>query len=137
MKNKPNKINVNVEVEITDNDIDDIVCTALEGGIHYWAKRAEIIGKRLGENPHQQIAKKGKLLIHLTEPFDKNNTSDYTLTKSKTIKGIKQYLENPDKPYDIFDTYEEGKFRLDTCQVDSIVADMIIQYALFNEIIFA
>lgn len=42
-----------IKAEVSDANqteiIDDIVTTALEGGICYWCKRAEVKGKYLGE----------------------------------------------------------------------------------------
>jgi len=50
------------------------------------------------------------------------------------------YLNDPNKPYEIVDVSDNnghaGKHYIETCNVDATVADMIIQYALFNEIVF-
>ena len=44
------KLSVSVTFKVLDEDIDDIMCTALEGGITYWCNRTEIVGdKYLGE----------------------------------------------------------------------------------------
>ena len=116
-------------VTITDEDIDDIVATALEGGINYWCRKAEVNGDYLGQYASDQISRNGILMIHVEEPV--NDTDVFALMKNNFIKGLRMYLENPNKPYDIVD----GN-KLDCCMVDAIVADMIIQYALFDEIVF-
>lgn len=133
------KLEAVLAVEVTDEDIDDIVCTALEGGITYWADEAKVMGEYLGEYGHEQIARGGQLKIHTMEPFDDEETEDYLLDKEKLLAGLKMYLENPEKPYDITCVnHLRGKTEviLDTCQVDGVVADMIVQYALFGEQIY-
>ena len=42
------EIKAEISVRISTEDIDDIVTTALEGGICYWCRRAEVKGKYLG-----------------------------------------------------------------------------------------
>lgn len=39
------EIKAEISVRISTEDIDDIVTTALEGGICYWCRRAEVKGK--------------------------------------------------------------------------------------------
>lgn len=41
------KVKVELEVNVTQEDIDDIVTTALEGGINYWCRKAEVVGDYL------------------------------------------------------------------------------------------
>ena len=41
-------LRVNFNVVISGEDIDDIMCSALEGGINYWCGKAEVDGKYLG-----------------------------------------------------------------------------------------
>ena len=43
------KLEIKFDVEITQQDIDDIMCSALEGGINYWCRKAEVVGDYLGE----------------------------------------------------------------------------------------
>lgn len=123
------KITYTQEITVTDEDIDDIVATALEGGINYWCDKAEVNGDYLGEYASDQISRNGILMLHVTDPV--NDTDVFALMKNNFIKGLRMYLENPKKPYDIVD----GN-RLDCGEIDAIVADMIIQYALFDEIVF-
>ena len=42
-------LEVSFSVFVTDEDIDDIMVSALEGGITYWCQEAEVIGEHLGE----------------------------------------------------------------------------------------
>jgi len=122
-------------VTITEKDIDDIVATAFEGGINYWCNDARVIGKYLGEYASDQISRGGKVVLTINEPIDDSEKVRYTLTKRNFLNGLKKYLSDPNKPYDIL-TVDHGKIVLDLCNVDGVVSDMIIQYALFDEIIF-
>ena len=122
----PKVVEVKYDVIVTMRDVDDIVCTALEGGINYWCKRAEVVGNYLGEYASDQISRGGTLILYDSEGEDK-----YELTLDKLLKGIQMYVVNPNAPYKIVYNNE-----LDTCQVDATVADMIIQFALFGVIVY-
>lgn len=133
-----NIIITQTEITVTNQDIDDIVCTALEGGINYWAVEAEVVGEYRGKWAYEQISRDGELVIYLDEPFDKDDTDAYTLDKASFLRGLRMYLEDPEKPYDIVEFDEDtGKNVIDTGEVDAVVADMILQYAMFGEIVFA
>ena len=48
------------------------------------------------------------------------------------------YLQDPESPYNIL--WDEqgafGEYRIDAGEVDGCVADLILQYALFGEVVF-
>ena len=123
------EITITQKITITDQDIDDIVCTALEGGINYWCDNVEVNGDYLGQYASDQISRGGQLKFYVSDPV--NDTDMFVMDKDMLLKGIRMYLENPNAPYDIIDNTS-----IDTCNVDADVADMIIQYALFDEIVF-
>lgn len=131
------KVKVELEVNVTQEDIDDIVTTALEGGINYWCRKAEVVGDYLGEYASEQISRGGTLKLH-----DSEEDGVYELTRDKLLDGIKKYCEDVNRPYDIM--YSEmnsvgcssGEFGLDCSMVDATVADMIIQYAVMGEIVY-
>lgn len=127
-------LNVSFAVVVTPEDIDDIMCTALEGGITYWCNRAKVVGDYLGEYGHEQIARGGELEMHVVEPFDEEDTEWYTLTKEKLLKGLEAYLKEP--RHGDFLEFVDHELKLDTCNVDANVADSIVQYALFGEEIY-
>lgn len=121
------KLYINLKIEVTDEDIDDIMTTALEGGITYWCNKAEVEGKYLGEYASEQIARGGTLKLY---PADEDKT--YTLTLEKLLKGIEQAIEE-----EYFLSYEWwGVSGIDTMNVDADVADVIIQLALFGTIVY-
>lgn len=124
-------IKIGKDVIVTNQDIDDIMATALEGGITYWCDRAVVVGDYYGEYASEQISRDGILLLSDFEGED-----IYDLNKAIFLMGLESYLNDPDKPYDIMEDTADGK-GIDTCMVDGVVADMIIQYSIFGEVIYA
>ena len=141
---KPNKIlcdtgekkwrcEVNLNVIVTEEDIDDIMVSALEGGITYWCREAEVIGERLGEGwRHEQIARGGILRL-----YDAEDGGHYDLDREKFLAGLKKYLQNPLYDGTIELGTKENTMVLDCGMIDAPAADQIIQYALFGEIMYA
>ena len=121
------KINISTELTVTQEDIDDIMCTALEGGITYWCGKAKVVGEHLGEYGSEQIARGGKLIL-----YDIVEDAKYELAREDILKGIKMAVEQG-----YYDNYEwcDGH-NLDTCNVDANVADVIVQLALFEDVVY-
>lgn len=129
-------LEVSFDVLVTDEDIDDIMVSALEGGITYWADMAIVRGeKRVAMWGHEQIARGGELDIHVVEPFDRDNTEWYTLTKEKFLEGLKRWLKVPGT--ELAPLPHGECFGIDPGHIDGVAADEIIQYALFGEIVYA
>lgn len=120
-------IKVDYVVKVTDEDIDDIMATALEGGITYWCWKAEVVDEYLGEYASEQISRGGKLKL-----YDREDDEVYTLTQEKLLKGIKLAIEHMYYHEDEWYTANE----LDCCSIDAMVADVIIQCALFDDVIY-
>lgn len=121
------ELDITKKIQVTEEDIDDIMCTALEGGITYWARAAKVVGEYLGEYGHEQIARGGKLII-----VDAEDGEKYELTREKLLRGIQLAVEQ--EYYEDYEWYYDGK--LDTCMIDAEVADVIVQLALFDEVVF-
>ena len=118
------KVCASVAAKVLDEDIDDIMITALEGGITYWCNRAEVVGEYLGECASEQISKGGVLRL-----YDCESDEVYTLTLDKLLRGLSRYLcDNYDRVVD------EG--RVDPGEIDAEGADCIVQYALFNDLVY-
>lgn len=121
------EIEIRKRIKVTNEDIDDIMATALEGGITYWCNKVTVVGKYLGEYASEQISRNGKLKLH-----DAEEGETYELTLNKLLNGICKAIE-----HDYFVDY--GWFvgnKLDTGMVDAEVADVIIQLALFDDVIY-
>lgn len=58
------EVKVEIRVELTQQDIDDIMVAALEGGINYWCDEAAVEGgEYLGKYASDQISRGGTLLL--------------------------------------------------------------------------
>lgn len=119
-------------VEVTTEDIDDILCGSLEGGSSYWCDEVEVVGEYLGEYASEQISRGGKLKFHVFEPFDDSDTEVYELDQKKFLNGLQKWLNNYTHVDDCL--FEEGQ--LDCGMIDAGMADSIIQYALFGDEIY-
>ena len=120
-------ISANKRINVTQEDIDDIMCAALEGGICYWCCEAEVVGDYLGEYASEQISLGGTLKLH-----DSEEEETYELTLEKLLQGIQKAYEG-----DYYSDYEwcNGE-ELDCCRIDAAVADAIVQLALFDDVIY-
>ncbi len=123
------RVRVVLQIVVTQEDIDDIMVSALEGGINYWCDKAKVDGHSLGEYASEKISQGGTLILHDMEE-DRNEL----LTKEKLLQGIKMYAEQP-KHGDIFEVIDH-ELHIDCGMVDAEVADAIIQYAIFSEIFY-
>ena len=120
-------IEINKKYTVTPQDIDDIMVTALEGGINYWCRKAEVVGEYLGECASDQISRGGSLIL-----YDAESSDHWELNLEKLLYGIQKAIE--DNWYDRYDWYVDGE--LDCCQIDAEVADVIVQLALFDDVVF-
>lgn len=113
---------------LTNQDIDDIMVSALEGGINYWCSKAEVDGNYLGEYASEQISRGGSLILYDIEEAEK-----YSLTKDKFIKGFEKWV------LDLQDIYGAVSLdgNVDTGMIDACAADSIIQFAIFGELRYA
>lgn len=126
---KADRVQVILQIVVMGEDIDDIMVSALEGGINYWCGKAEVDGKYLGEYASEQISRGGTLILHDTE---EGRTE--LLTKEKLLHGIRMYAEQPNSS-DIFEVIDH-ELHINCGMVDAEVADAIIQYAIFSEIFY-
>lgn len=123
-------VKAELEIALSTEDIDDIMCGALEGGINYWCCRAEVVeDKYLGEYANEQISRGGSLNL-----YDSEGDAVHLLTKEKFLEGIELWAKNPVGCNCLEQT--DGKLRIDTCNADAIVCDAIIQYAIFGDVIY-
>ena len=124
---KKNKHSVSVVITfvVTDEDIDDIMSAALDGGITYWCNRAEVVDEYLGEYASEQISRGGTLKL-----YDIEDGTVSELTLDKFLNGLRLWIENERA----FEMTDAG--RLDVGNIDALAADAIIQYALFNDVVY-
>lgn len=123
---------VSIPVTVTDNDIDDIMCTVLEGGITYWCGRVEVPSKCKGDCDYasEYISCGGTLKIYAEDDC-------FDLDKDKFLDGLTLWLSKIGywkRPRYIYIT-DKAYLRVEN--IDAIEADQIIQYALFGEIVYS
>lgn len=114
-------------VIVTQEDVDDIMVGALEGGITYWCCKAEVVeDDYYGEYASEQISRGGSLRL-----YDNEDDEQYILTLDKFLKGLRLAIK---------DGYGNDWFsddaRLDCAMIDGEAADIIVQMALFGEVVF-
>lgn len=124
MAEKKFPVHIEMDVDLTPKDIDDIMVTALEGGITYWCGRAEVVGEMLGDYASEQISRGGSLILHDAESSDK-----WELTRDKFLKGVEQLFKESNLV-----TAED--LTADLGCLDADCADCIVQYALFGKLVF-
>ena len=121
------EVKVEIRVELTQQDIDDIMVAALEGGINYWCDEAAVEGgEYLGKYASDQISRGGTLLLH-----DTDEDAYRKLDLEKFLKGFKLWLENGGDQYGAVEGHE-----VDCCNIEAGCADEIVQYALFGEVVY-
>lgn len=124
MEDKKFNIHIDMNVDLTQKDVDDLMCTALEGGVCYWCGRAEVVGKMLGEYAHEQISRGGTLILHDAECPDK-----WELTLEKFLRGVELYFAQA------LSAELDGE-DIDPTDFDADAVDCIVQYALFGKLVF-
>ena len=107
-------------IEVTDDHLDSILVGAFEGGSNYWAAKVEVAkddykGKKIAS---ECVAAGGELYIYCD-----GDQSAHLLTKECLINGLQQYLN-------------ESKHKNWPDGGDAYTDDCILQYALFEEVVY-
>ena len=141
-----------IQVKITKEDVLDIICSAVNGGVGYWGEtsangedyseaKKHLVEQGVDlkdicyEEVFAQILFDGKSL----EITDIENDKKYFLSLEKLFIGLQAAIE--EGYYSHYNWYVPkgdgfGEWQLNCCQVDSAVADIIIQFSLFGEVLF-
>lgn len=128
MKNNQFEVTAEITIKLTEENIDDIMCSSLEGGVTaLWCSKIEVCGDYLGEYASEQISRGGELWFYETE-----DDAWRKLTRGKFFEGFKRWVEEGG---DIYNAVSGGT--VDACNIDAMCADAIIQYALFGDVIYA
>lgn len=132
-----NKFEVKKVVSLDKETVKDILTTAVEGGINYWAildnttpqyiEARTLAREELGDVPcYCDILYKCFELGYEVRFEDAEGDDTWNLTHGMFLLGCQKYEE---EGHDIQKEMEDGVF-------DAISADTIMQYALFGEIVF-
>lgn len=122
-------------IKVTEEDIEDIMCTALEGGINYWAYYDRNDTEYLpymesGDEPFSELCTKILLSGGWVWLIDEDKNY-HCLTLDILLNGIRRWIEGG---YDMYGAVDGEE--LDCGNIDSECADAIIQLALFGEIVY-
>ena len=106
-------------IKVTDEHLDNILVGCFEGGSNYWIDKIEVAtddykGKKYAS---ECVAAGGELYI-TTE-----GNSKYLLTRDMLINGLQQYLDESQ-----YKNWPDGG--------DAQTDDLILQYALFKEVVY-
>jgi hypothetical protein len=106
---------------VKEQDIDDIMVTALEGGINYWCD-----GVVINSNPTYKeyaseiIADGGELRLYEIDG------GQFLLTRNMILKGIDKAMDH--FGYDSFEKFMD--------EHDATTADVVVQFAIFDKIVY-
>ena len=121
------EINVTRSLFLTEEDIDCIMSSALDW-ISYWCEKAEVVGDYLGEYASEQIARGGVLKL-----YDAEDDEVWELTPEKFLDGFKQWYDEGCDRYGA--VQPDGT--VETGQIDGPMADLIVQFGIFGEEVYA
>ena len=115
------RIKTELIINITDKDIEHII-TEAEEGIKHWCDKIESVEPKLGTS----------LVLHKTGSAGYENAQ--CITSDKIVNGIKKYIEEPTEG-DFLEIVDH-ELHIDINYIDENIADAIIQYALFDKVIY-
>ena len=128
--------NITINIKVTDEDVMDIMCSAIEGGIGYWAcldnttKEFEDAPK---DEPYSETC--AKILLNGGGVWLMDDVDDdvkYLLSLERLLVGIENWFKSGGDKYGA--VCIDGT--LDCGNIDAECADAIIQYALFDDVVY-
>ncbi len=120
-------IEITITDKVTDENINDIISTAFEGGINYWCCGVKILKGSVDEEKAKNKFKSDLITLGATLVlYDAESPDKWELDLEKVIKGIKMHCTDKGiLPSQLMEDYDAND------------ADSIIQYALFDKQVFA
>jgi hypothetical protein len=122
--------------KISDQLVDDTLCTALEGGITYWAAKADPVAWPEGAESRMfpgepawasELLSRGvDIVIELHPDWNEARGERHTLTLAKFKKGIRKLCE----------LRKVTPAALEDDPLDADGADVAVQLALFGEVVY-
>ena len=125
---------INRRLEISDELIEDILCSAFEGGITYWANNVSCHNnkdmKKVGGWKHEYLTKTKKedagMFIHVIEGYGQGKVR---ITKESIINAL-QKMDSPEY------NYTKALNRLLNGGWDADDTDIVVQTACFGEVVY-
>lgn len=120
-------ITINIPFVIDQEFVDGVMCSALEGGIGYWACIKEV--DRTKAEPFEYLSdgvSRGAV-IHFRDVEGEEDDSNWKFGLDEFVKGFTKYIKGEGhglEPY------------TDPGDIDANHADVIIQLGLFGNVVF-
>lgn len=115
-------VTIPMRVELTEDDVSDILSGACEGGINYWCTGLEfkdISGKQDRTlDRYYVLTRRG--IVEMLEDDEEGGGEWHTLTRDKLVSGIAWHMQVSER------------FAIEDWDANDY--DRVIQYALFHEI---
>lgn len=125
------KSKIDVPFEITQEFIDDVLCTAFEGGITHWCDKVVVRDNDYkGGEYASEVVSRGGVVDIVVDDGEFIDIDEYKegLNLERFINGYKLYTQwCLDRKIEIL---------TDPAEIDAEIADIIVQFAVFGEIIF-
>jgi len=127
------KVSIEQTHEFTSEDINDLLCTAFYGNPNFYGGGKKVKGEFVGVSDEDaskivdsyEVLTCGGIVIVYLIAEDDDEKERWELTLDMFLKGIARYcLENNENLSDLLDNH------------DACTADSIVQYALFDEIVY-
>ena len=121
------EMKIPIVLGVKQSDLNYILYSCFDGGSEYWIYKIQVVDEDYKGCKFESdvISKGGKLEIY----YDKGLFR--TLTKVKLIKGIQKWYENYYYP-----RHKEVQDEFHMFDWDAGDSDIILQYALFNEVVY-
>lgn len=120
-----NYFTVDVSIDLDGQFIDDVLTTCFEGGSNYWV--SEVKFRKYPQDSYkfasEIISRGGTLTI-----VDGEENEEHQLDLRKFINGVKRYIH--------YCIDRKQPVILDPSMIDGDIADNILQFALFDSIIY-
>jgi hypothetical protein len=118
-------ISVHLNLQVTEDDVDDILVAALEGGINYWCRKVHPLNDDYcGALFASNVLTKGGTLVFVTED------QIFFLNLAGFLSGFTRWIALKSNP-------PLDGVGIETGMIDADDADAIIQYALFGDIVYS
>ena len=125
--NQKHTMRLELEVHYDDQFLEDIIVTALEGGSNYWIDSIKYISDSPQGMPKSiwvfNQLKDGNTITIYLEDDDRA-----FLTMRKLHMGVREYFSDSKKLI--------GGLTLDAADYDAYMADCVLQYAVFGELVY-
>ena len=120
------EIEIPIVLGVQQSDLDNILATCFGGGSNYWIEEIVVADEDYKgcEYASDVVSHGGKIIIFVDD-------KELTLTKNKLVNGIQRWYEKYHYP-----RHKEVQDEFHMFDWDAGDSDIILQYALFNEVVY-